>query len=50
VNLAIAVVVFPVIFLGELLNKTMIASVALATRGWCDWSQAIGPAERYQDV
>ena len=45
-NLAIAAVVIPVIFLGELPNKTMIASVALATRGWRDWSQAIGPAER----
>ena len=32
-NLAIAAAVFPVIFLGELPDKTMIASVALSTRG-----------------
>ena len=32
-NLAISAAVFPVIFLGELPDKTMIASVALATRG-----------------
>lgn len=36
-NLAIAAVVFPVIFLGELPEKTMSASVALATRGSCGW-------------
>jgi len=36
VKIAIAAVVFPVIFLGELPDKTMIASVALATRGWYD--------------
>ena len=32
-NLAISAAVFPVIFLGELPDKTMIASVALSTRG-----------------
>jgi hypothetical protein len=33
VNLAIAAVVFPVIFLGELPNKTMIASAAWPPAG-----------------
>jgi putative Ca2+/H+ antiporter (TMEM165/GDT1 family) len=33
VNLAISAAVFPVIFLGELPDKTMIASLTLATRG-----------------
>jgi putative Ca2+/H+ antiporter (TMEM165/GDT1 family) len=33
VNLAISAAVFPVIFLGELPDKTMIASLSLATRG-----------------
>ena len=32
-NLAISAAVFPVIFLGELPDKTMIASMALSTRG-----------------
>ena len=32
-NLAIAIAVFPVIFLGELPDKTMFASLALAARG-----------------
>ena len=36
-NLAIAAVVFPVIFLGVLPDKTMTASVGLATRGWGGW-------------
>jgi putative Ca2+/H+ antiporter (TMEM165/GDT1 family) len=36
VNLAIAAAVFPVIFLGELPDKTMIASAALSSSsgGW----------------
>jgi putative Ca2+/H+ antiporter (TMEM165/GDT1 family) len=33
VNLAIAVAVFPVIFIGELPDKTMMASLVMATRG-----------------
>jgi putative Ca2+/H+ antiporter (TMEM165/GDT1 family) len=32
-NLAIAVAVFPVIFIGELPDKTMFASLVLSTRG-----------------
>jgi putative Ca2+/H+ antiporter (TMEM165/GDT1 family) len=40
VNLAIVLAVFPVIFIGELPDKTMMASLVLATRGkpllvWC---------------
>jgi Ca2+/H+ antiporter, TMEM165/GDT1 family len=39
VNLAISAAVFPVIFVGELPDKTMIASLVLATRGraWPVW-------------
>ena len=33
VSLAIAVAVFPVIFIGELPDKTMMASLVMATRG-----------------
>jgi putative Ca2+/H+ antiporter (TMEM165/GDT1 family) len=33
VNLAVAAAVFPVIFLGELPDKTMFASLVMATRG-----------------
>ena len=33
VNLAIALAVFPVIFVGELPDKTMFASLVLASRG-----------------
>ena len=32
-NLAVAAAVFPVIFLGELPDKTMFASLVMATRG-----------------
>ncbi len=39
VNLAVVAAVFPVIFLGELPDKTMFASLVMATRGrpWAVW-------------
>lgn len=40
-NLANATVVFPVIFLGELPDKTMTALVARATRGWRGWRSGL---------
>ena len=38
-NLAVVAAVFPVIFLGELPDKTMFASLVMATRGrpWAVW-------------
>ena len=44
-DLAIVVAVFPVIFLGELPDKTMLASLVMATRGkpFSVWLGAAGP-------
>jgi Ca2+/H+ antiporter, TMEM165/GDT1 family len=44
VDLAVAAAVFPVIFLGELPDKTMFASLVMATRGrpWSVWLGAAG--------
>jgi putative Ca2+/H+ antiporter (TMEM165/GDT1 family) len=44
VDVGIALAVFPVIFLGELPDKTMLASLVMATRGhpWSVWLGAAG--------
>jgi putative Ca2+/H+ antiporter (TMEM165/GDT1 family) len=44
VNLAIAAAVFPVIFIGELPDKTMFASLVMSSRGrpWAVWLGAAG--------
>jgi len=43
-NFAIAAAVYPVIFVGELPDKTMFASLLLASRGrgWAVWLGAAG--------